>query len=61
MSLVMVKLLKEVQIQDTERESFEKDAIALTKLQHPYVQSLFGVCGIGQPLCLVFELSLIHI
>lgn len=57
MSLVMVKLLKEVQIQDTERESFEKDAIALTKLQHPYVQSLFGVCGIGQPLCLVFEFS----
>lgn len=56
-SLVMVKLLKQSDTQETERENFEKDAIALTTFHHPYVQSLFGVCVDGHPLCLVFEFS----
>ena len=57
LALVMVKLLKEKQIGDGEQESFEKDAIALTTFNHPFVQSLFGICVDGYPLCLVFEFS----
>ena len=53
--LVMVKLLREERISETEKENFEKDAIALTTFSHPYVQSLFGVCVDHHPLCLVFE------
>lgn len=56
-SLVMVKLLKEKYMLEAEQANFEKDAIALTTLSHPYVQSLFGVCVDGLPLCLVFEFS----
>ncbi|XP_020615847.1 muscle, skeletal receptor tyrosine-protein kinase-like [Orbicella faveolata] len=53
----MVKLLKEKYMLEAEQGNFEEDAIALTKFSHPYVQSLFGVCVDGLPLCLVFEFS----
>lgn len=56
-SLVMVKLFKENEIEDAERQNFEEDALALTKFHHPCVQRLFGVCGVGYPLCLVFEFN----
>lgn len=57
LALVMVKLLKEKQISEAEQQNFAKDAIALTTFSHPYVQSLFGVCVDGYPLCLVYEFS----
>lgn len=56
-ALVMVKLLKEKHILEAEQENFEQDAIALTTFCHPYVQSLFGICVDGYPLCLVFEFT----
>ncbi|KAL9950262.1 hypothetical protein ACROYT_G042737 [Oculina patagonica] len=56
-SLVMVKLLKGNYTLEAEQANFEKDAIALTTFSHPCVQSLFGVCVDGLPLCLVFEFS----
>ena len=53
----MVKLFKENEIEDAERQNFEEDSLALTKFHHPCVQRLFGVCGVGYPLCLVFEFN----
>ena len=57
LSLVIVKLLKETNVNQTVQENFEKDALSLTMFNHANVQSLFGICAVGDPLCLVFKYS----
>lgn len=54
---VLVKVLKDVNPSEKNKEEFEKEASLMAKLIHPNVVRLMAVCIKTAPLCLVFEYS----
>ncbi|KAL5022335.1 hypothetical protein ScPMuIL_001490 [Solemya velum] len=53
-TLMAVKMLKEDASDDLHKD-FEREASLMAEFEHPNIVKLLGVCGMGKPMCLLFE------